>query len=111
MANYTTLSKNDIDTLIAQYAVGDVLDFAIIQGGASSSSYIVRTSTGIFVLTICDEKEFLMIIKTSEKHLKNIQKRITELHHYEVPEIIFIPIETGLPEYLNWINQNTDRNA
>lgn len=60
---------------------------------------------------ICDEKEFLMIIKTSEKHLKNIQKRITELHHYEVPEIIFIPIETGLPEYLNWINQNTDRNA
>ena len=57
MANYSTLSKNDVDVLIAQYAVGDVLDFAIIQGGASSSSYIVRTSTGIFVLTICDEKE------------------------------------------------------
>jgi homoserine kinase type II len=57
MANYTILSKKDVDVLIAQYAVGDVLDFALIQGGASSSSYKVYTSTVVFVLTICDEKE------------------------------------------------------
>ena len=57
MASYTILSKNDVDVLIAQYAVGTMLDFAIIQGGASSSSYKVRTTQGVFVLTICDEKE------------------------------------------------------
>jgi periplasmic divalent cation tolerance protein len=28
------------------------------------------------------------------------------LHPYEVPEIIFIPISSGLPEYLHWVTEN-----
>ncbi len=58
MVKYTTLSKKEIEKLIAQYPVGDVLNFNFIEGGQSNSSYKVNTSEGQFVLTICDEKNY-----------------------------------------------------
>jgi periplasmic divalent cation tolerance protein len=30
------------------------------------------------------------------------------LHPYEVPEIIFVPVSSGLPEYLRWVTENCD---
>lgn len=54
---------------------------------------------------ICDEKEFLLIIKTSAKNLDKIKERIKTIHHYEVPELIFLPIKDGLPDYLSWIEK------
>jgi periplasmic divalent cation tolerance protein len=56
---------------------------------------------------ICDEKERLMIIKTRRTLFSELQAAIKELHPYEVPEIIAVDIEDGLPEYLQWINDST----
>jgi uncharacterized protein involved in tolerance to divalent cations len=33
-----------------------------------------------------------------------LKKSIKELHTYEVPELIILSIEDGLPDYLNWID-------
>lgn len=56
---------------------------------------------------IHDEKEILMIIKTRRALFQKLTSEIKKMHSYEVPEIIFVPIENGLPEYLSWIDQNT----
>lgn len=56
---------------------------------------------------IYDEKEILMIIKTRRALFEKLTSEIKILHSYEVPEIISTPIEDGLPDYLNWIDQNT----
>ena len=37
--------------------------------------------------------------------------RLRELHPYEMPEIIAIPVETALPEYLGWVMENSHRPA
>ena len=55
---------------------------------------------------IHDELETLMIIKTRKDVFKDLQKTIKELHPYEVPEIITLPIDQGLPEYLQWIHDS-----
>jgi len=55
---------------------------------------------------IHDELETLMIIKTRKDVFKDLQKAIKELHPYEVPEIITLPIDQGLPEYLQWIHDS-----
>lgn len=52
---------------------------------------------------ICDEKEFLLIIKTASTNCEQLKNRLKELHHYEVPELIFLPIVDGLPDYLDWL--------
>ena len=53
------------------------------------------------------EKEDLLIIKTRKGKIKEIIQRITELHSYEVPEIIALPIIEGYDEYLKWIEEET----
>jgi periplasmic divalent cation tolerance protein len=57
---------------------------------------------------IQEEDELLLIIKTVGKLIKPLQAKIKELHPYEVPEIIFLPIHEGLPAYLKWIADVTE---
>ncbi len=56
---------------------------------------------------ICDDKEVLMILKTKKKLFKQIIKRVEELHSYDVPEIIAIPIIDGSSKYLSWLKEET----
>jgi periplasmic divalent cation tolerance protein len=51
--------------------------------------------------------ENILIIKTTLNLYDILERRIKELHPYELPEIIAVPIEKGLTEYLNWVSENT----
>ncbi|MHC1574228.1 MAG: divalent-cation tolerance protein CutA [Candidatus Methanogasteraceae archaeon] len=51
----------------------------------------------------CAEKEDLLIIKTRKDRTKEIISKIAELHSYEVPEIIALPIIEGYDRYLEWV--------
>lgn len=56
---------------------------------------------------VCEEAEQLLIIKSSNPVLPTLIPRIQQLHPYEVPEIIVLPISDGLPAYLDWLVQET----
>lgn len=51
-------------------------------------------------------REVLVVVKTSMKKLDRLIPRIKELHSYEVPEILALRIERGLPEYLKWLGKS-----
>ena len=53
-----------------------------------------------------DEAECLMVLKTSHACLDALIDRASELHSYDVPEIIAVPIHQGYPPYLDWIAEN-----
>ncbi len=50
--------------------------------------------------------EILVFFKLSEDRQSAFQEKLRSLHPYEVPEIIFVPISSGLPEYLRWVVEN-----
>lgn len=50
--------------------------------------------------------EQLLVIKTKTSRYNDIEEAILDLHPYELPEIISVPIDTGLSPYLNWIDEN-----
>ena len=50
--------------------------------------------------------ETLVFFKLSEDRQSDFQNRLRSLHPYEVPEIIFVPVTSGLPEYLRWVAEN-----
>ena len=54
------------------------------------------------------KEEHQLVIKTTRKRYSNVEKTILSLHPYELPEIIAVPISTGLEGYLNWIDQVTN---
>lgn len=54
----------------------------------------------------CDA-EVLLLIKTATERLDQLKQRLLELHPYELPEIIAVNIDSGLPRYLDWIVRET----
>lgn len=52
-------------------------------------------------------EEHLLIIKTSADRYDELEQKIKALHPYELPEIIAVPINIGLADYLTWIDDST----
>lgn len=51
-------------------------------------------------------EELLLIIKARAADYAKLETAIRELHPYELPEIVAVSIETGLPAYLQWIEHD-----
>ncbi len=56
-----------------------------------------------------DDTEVLMIAKTHKDRFDGLQKRVKELHSYDVPEIISLSITDGSEDYLSWIRRSTEK--
>ncbi len=54
------------------------------------------------------EEEHPMLIKTTAERYPALEKALRECHPYELPEIIAVPIERGLPAYLDWVGAETN---
>ena len=54
-----------------------------------------------------NQKECIIIAKTTDQNVKKSIRRIKEIHTYELPDIIVLPIIGGLKEYLNYIANET----
>jgi len=54
-------------------------------------------------------EETPLLIKTLASHYSKVEATIRQLHPYELPEIIAVPISAGLPEYLNWVAAETEQ--
>jgi periplasmic divalent cation tolerance protein len=68
--------------------------------GAIESTYMWKNKKEI-------SKELLVFIKTKRNLYHKVEKEIKNLHSYENPEIIAIPIIKGNKNYLNWVLNET----
>src|ERR1700683_5341378 len=50
-----------------------------------------------------DEREFLLLIKSRATLYVKVEKRIRELHSYEVAEVISTSIDRGSPPFVKWM--------
>ncbi len=55
------------------------------------------------------EPEWQLILKTERSQLSALEAKIQELHSYEVPEIIAVPIVAGSAAYLDWLGASLQR--
>jgi periplasmic divalent cation tolerance protein len=51
--------------------------------------------------------EVPVLIKTLAQHYARLEQLIKSVHPYELPEIIAVPISSGLPAYLKWVAEET----
>jgi len=47
--------------------------------------------------------EVLLLIKTSQERLAALEAALRELHSYDVPEFLVLPVEAGSAAYLEWL--------
>jgi len=57
--------------------------------------------------TVQHEEEHPVLIKTTAVRYSALEQAIRAEHPYELPEIVAVRIERGLPEYLGWVAAET----
>jgi periplasmic divalent cation tolerance protein len=58
-----------------------------------------------------EARESQVILKTRKECWTALARAVTELHPYDVPELVALPIEHGLPAYLEWVGAETTENG
>ena len=53
-------------------------------------------------------KEYLVVLKSTPTAFAALEREVTRLHSYDVPEIIALPVADGSRKYLAWVGANAD---
>jgi periplasmic divalent cation tolerance protein len=102
------------DFLVASTTVGQLADTETIAQALVSerlAAYVQQqgevTSIYYYDGKMENSSEYLLTIKTTASRYKALEKRVVELHPYELPEIIAVSVRSGLSGYLDWIEEQT----
>lgn len=56
------------------------------------------------------DREVPLTIKTMTTRVAAVQRLVDEVHPYEVPEFLVVPVSDGSPAYLAWLGESVDAN-
>ena len=78
---------------------------ALVEAGEAACVNIVPGIRSIYRWEgkICDEGEWLLIIKSVAEQFEAVRSHIRLLHSYQLPEVIAVPVTSGDPDYLRWL--------
>ncbi|HWB01083.1 MAG TPA: divalent-cation tolerance protein CutA [Pirellulales bacterium] len=96
-------------TTIDSAAGAERLAAAIVERQLAACVQVVGPITSTYRWQGCVERaeEWLCLFKTRRDAYLALETAIGELHSYETPEIIAVPLEAGSAAYLRWIDENT----
>jgi periplasmic divalent cation tolerance protein len=97
---FVTVGSSSEGAKIAQALVEERLAACVNRMGPVRSIYNWKGK-------LCKENEELLIIKSRRELFGALEKRVREIHSYEVPEIIALPVAEGSGPYLEWVEKNT----
>jgi len=60
---------------------------------------------------ICEDSEYMLLIKTMDEEYAAVEAAVRELHNYELPEILAFEVRHGDPTFLRWIGESLDKEA
>ena len=55
---------------------------------------------------IAESAEYLLLIKTVERHEEQLRAAIRELHSYDLPEFVTVSVKNGCADYLKWLEDS-----
>ncbi|HUF76195.1 MAG TPA: divalent-cation tolerance protein CutA [Longimicrobiales bacterium] len=85
--------------------VAERIGRSLVEERLAACANVVGGITSIFRWddAVQRESEALVILKTTVGSVEALERRLAELHPYEVPELIAFPITAGHAPYLEWV--------
>ncbi len=86
---------------------GEKIGETLVKEGLAACANLVPGVKSIFKWKgeLCKEDEALILIKSNESLFEELKNRVVDLHSYDVPEVIAIPIAYGSADYLRWMEE------
>ncbi len=94
-------------TTVEKREDGEKIAGELVERGLAGCVQILGPITSVYRWKGRVERgeEYLCIAKTTREIYPELEKFLKEVHPYEVPEIIALPIQTGSPDYLKWLEE------
>jgi periplasmic divalent cation tolerance protein len=101
---FVMAANGDEAERIAQALVAEKLAACVNVVGPVHSIYRWRG-------TIEDANEYMLVIKAAVRGFSKLERRVRELHSYEVPEITAVRLAAGSQPYVAWLAESTRQSA
>lgn len=97
-------------TNVPDRTVAEQLARALIANRAAACVNILAGCSSVYRWNGAVEQacEIPLLIKTTQAAYPRVEQTIRELHPYELPEIVAVPVVAGLPAYLDWVARETN---
>lgn len=106
------LQPEEIVTFITAPSEDEAVKIArsLVEARLAACANIVRNIRSIYTWQgkVEDDTEVLMIVKTRKSLFDALSAKVREIHSYDVPEIIALPIVDGSDDYLKWLKESTE---
>ncbi len=82
---------------------------SLVEARLAACANIIKDIRSIYTWQgkVEDDTETLMIVKTRQELFDKLKSKVKELHSYDLPEIIALPIIAGSDGYLKWLREST----
>lgn len=92
-------------------ATADRIAGQLVERQLAACVSIITGATSLYMWQGKLEKteECLLLIKSRRQRYAELEQTLLSLHPYELPEILAVPVEQGLPAYLHWIDECTQQ--
>ncbi|MDR1367437.1 MAG: divalent-cation tolerance protein CutA [Candidatus Accumulibacter sp.] len=96
-------------TNLPDRALAEKLADSLVENRLAACVSILAPCRSIYRwgLVVESADEVPLIIKTTSSAYPALESALRAAHPYETPEIIAIPVDRGLPDYLNWVAAET----
>ena len=90
---------------------GRILARQMVEDRLAACGNVIPGLTSVYRWAgeVQEDPEALVIFKTTEDLLPALMKRVTELHPYDVPEFLALPVTNGHIPYLQWVAGEVDQ--
>lgn len=77
----------------------------LVEERLAACANIVPNVTSIYRWEgeVQESQEVLLILKTTAARTRDLTRRAVELHPYDVPEVLALPVLSGFEPYLDWV--------
>ncbi len=96
-------------TTVPDEGVAETLARTLVEEGLAACVNVIPGMRSIYRWegALQDDSEVMLVIKSQQKRSQALAARIKDLHPYELPEVLVLPVCGGSPAYLDWIVTET----
>ena len=107
--NMKTVNFVVVLTSVPSEALGDEIARALVNERLAACVNIGAAMTSVYRWkgTVERDTEHQLVIKTTVERVGDVERRVKELHSYELPEFLVVDVSDGSDAYLNWVREES----